>query len=257
MSTQNSAPAFIQAEALAALLTSAAGRVDVHVLPECDSTNLQLLQMAKAGAPSGTLLLAERQTAGRGRRGRSWFQGQNSLAFSLLWRLPEQRSASGLSLAVGVALAEALDPQTQLKWPNDVLLDGRKVAGILIESAGPQCFVIGIGINLGAMDDLPQELTAQATGITTHLSPVAALAKVLDALIAALDLFAAQGFIALQTRWQQRHAYQDLAVNLFFSEGSEPVQGVCRGVDQNGELLLETATCLQTISSGEVSLRLQ
>jgi BirA family biotin operon repressor/biotin-[acetyl-CoA-carboxylase] ligase len=76
-------------------------------------------------------------------------------------------------------------------------------------------------------------------------------------LVTVLDDFSAHGFAPLQSRWQSRHAYQDLAVNLFFSEGSDPVQGVCRGVDANGELLLETATCIQTIASGEVSLRLQ
>jgi BirA family biotin operon repressor/biotin-[acetyl-CoA-carboxylase] ligase len=107
------------------------------------------------------------------------------------------------------------------------------------------------------MHDLPSELAAQATGVVTQEAPIQILARLLDALVEALDLFSTQGFAALQTRWQQRHAYQDLAVNLFFSEDSEPVQGVCRGVDQNGELLLETATCLQTIASGEVSLRLQ
>lgn len=268
MSTSNSAPDFlatpIQPESLLPLLGSAAGRIDVQVLAECDSTNLQLQALAKAGAPAGTLLLAERQTAGRGRRGRSWYQGPHSLAFSLLWRLPDDRPPSGLSLAVGLAIAEALPVTSakpvQLKWPNDVLLDGRKIAGILIESAGPQCFVIGIGINLGDLGDLPQDIATSAGGLPVdfaHGDRTHLLAHVLDHLVVVLDEFAAAGFAPLQSRWQMRHAYQDLAVNLFFSEGTEPVQGVCRGVDANGELLLETATCIQTIASGEVSLRLQ
>lgn len=264
MSTFNSAPDLhsISAETLAPLLTTAAGRVDVHVLDECDSTNLQLQQMARAGAPSGALLLAKRQTAGRGRRGRSWYQGESSLAFSLLWRLPPDRVPSGLSLAVGVAVAEAIDAaapdlRAQLKWPNDILLDGRKVAGILIESAGDQRFVIGIGINLGALTGLPAELDKHAGSIQTTEPPLRFFARVLDHLVSVLDEFAAAGFAAFQSRWQARNAYQDLAVNLFFAEGGDPVQGVCRGVDRNGELLLETATCIQSISSGEVSLRLQ
>lgn len=264
MSTSNSVPDFssapITAESLLPLLTTAAGRIDLLTLAECDSTNLQLQAMARAGAPAGTLLLTERQTAGRGRRGRSWFQGPGALAFSLLWRLPDDRPPSGLSLAVGLALAEALSlsstPALQLKWPNDVLLDGCKVAGILIESAGAQRFVIGIGINFGSMEGLPDELASIAAGI-----PVAnrtqALAQILDRLVTVLDEFAQHGFAPLQSRWQSRNAYQDQAVNLHFSEGGDPVQGVCRGVDANGELLLETATCLQTIASGEVSLRLQ
>lgn len=250
----------IQPETLLPLLTTAAGRIDLQSLVECGSTNLQLLALAKSGAPSGTLLLTERQTAGRGRRGRTWHQGAQSLAFSLLWRLPDDRPPNGLSLAVGLAIAEALpegDANTaQLKWPNDVLIDGRKVAGILIESAGMQRFVIGIGVNLGSMNDLPQALASTAAGVST-VDRTVLLAHILDHLIAILDEFSAHGFAPLQSRWQMRNAYQDLAVNLFFSEGSEPVQGVCRGVDMNGELLLETSTCLQTIASGEVSLRLQ
>lgn len=262
MSTPHPAPdsisASLSAESLQPLLHEAAGRIDLHVLAECDSTNIQLQALAKNGAPSGTLLLAERQTAGRGRRGRNWYQGPQSLAFSLLWRLPDDRPPSGLSLAVGLAIAEALPSAspTQLKWPNDVLIDGRKVAGILIESAGAQRYVIGIGVNLGSTDELPEDISAIAGGIP-DADRVQTLAHILNRLVIVLDEFATHGFAPLQSRWQTRHAYQDLAVNLFFSEGGEPVQGVCRGVDANGELLLETATCIQTIASGEVSLRLQ
>jgi BirA family biotin operon repressor/biotin-[acetyl-CoA-carboxylase] ligase len=268
MRTSNPAPdsfsAPISPERLQPLLRTAAGRIDLQVIAECDSTNLQLQAMAKNGAPSGTLLLAERQTAGRGRRGRNWYQGPQSLAFSLLWRLPEDRPPGGLSLAVGLAVAEALPASAanpaQLKWPNDVLVDGRKIAGILIESAGIQNssprFVIGIGINLGTTDALPADVAAVAAGVPAS-DRTKVLAQVIDQLVSVLDEFSAHGFAVLQSRWQARHAYQDLAVNLFFSEGGEPVQGVCRGVDANGELLLETATCIQTIASGEVSLRLQ
>lgn len=260
MRTSNSAPdsvpSPISPESLQPLLHEAAGRIDLQVLAECDSTNLQLQALAKNGAPTGSLLLAERQTAGRGRRGRSWYQGEQSLAFSLLWRLPDDRPPSGLSLAVGLAIAEALPVSAALKWPNDVLLDGRKVAGILIESAGSQRFVIGIGINLGSTETLPAEISSIAQGIPAD-DRTQVLADVLNRLVTVLDEFSAHGFAPLQARWQTRHAYQDLAVNLFFSEGGEPVQGVCRGVDANGELLLETATCIQTIASGEVSLRLQ
>lgn len=262
----NSAPDCISAplspECLQPLLHEAAGRIDVQVLEECDSTNSQLQTLAKSGAPSGTLLITEHQTAGRGRRGRSWYQGSQSLAFSLLWRLPDDRPPSGLSLAVGLAIAEALPitSAVQLKWPNDVLVNGRKVAGILIESAGvlnasPR-FVIGIGINLGSTDELPAEVSTIAGGIPA-VDRVQVLAHVLNHLVGVLDEFAAHGFSPLQSRWQARNAYQDLAVNLFFSEGGEPVQGICRGVDANGELLLETPTCIQTIASGEVSLRLK
>lgn len=134
------------------------------------------------------------------------------------------------------------------------------MAGILIESvASPTAgslYVIGIGLNLGNLDTLPSELAEIASGIDVD-DREHCFAQVLDHLVTVLDEFAAHGFAALQTRWQNRHAYQDMAVNLFFSEGGEPLQGVCRGVDSRGELLIETATCIQTIASGEVSLRLQ
>lgn len=251
------APYPIQAETVAPLLGAAAGRIDLHVVAECDSTNLQLQHMAKAGAASGTVLLAEHQTAGRGRRGREWHQGSQSLAFSLLWRLPDDRAPTGLSLAIGLAVAEALHAGAQLKWPNDILLNGRKIAGILIESAAAQRYIIGIGINLGDTDDLPTELQHTATALDVPTDKNVLFAHLLDQLVLILDRFSAQGFAGLRARWQARHAYQDRAVNLLFSEGSTPLQGLCRGVDSQGELLLETPTGMQSISSGEVSLRLQ
>lgn len=246
----------ISPDTLQPLLTQARGRVDLQVLAECDSTNLQLQALARQGAPAGTLLLAERQTGGRGRRGRNWYQDGQSLAFSLLWRLPPAIDAGGLGLAVGVAVADALGPDVRLKWPNDVLRDGRKLAGILIENAGPNRYVIGIGINLGPLAELPDELDGSAASASSE-APLPVLARVLDHLVTVLDDFSVSGFAAVQTRWQQRHAYQDLAVNLFGESGAPPLQGVCRGVDSRGALLIETATCLHTITSGDVSLRLQ
>ena len=138
-----------------------AGRFDVDALAECDSTSSELLRRADKGAPAGTVIVADRQSAGRGRRGRSWLSApEASLTFSLLWRFsgaPGQ--LAGLSLAIGVALANGLEKLgasgIRLKWPNDVLLecngDFAKLAGILIELAsdrrGTQA-IIGIGLNL-------------------------------------------------------------------------------------------------------------
>src|SRR5262245_4932062 len=114
--------ATLSIDTLLAGLAYANGRVDVHIVAECDSSNDLLLDMASSGAPAGTVVLAEKQTAGRGRRGRTWHQSAHGLAFSLLWRLPEARAAAGLSLAVGLAIAESLGEDARLKWPNDVLL---------------------------------------------------------------------------------------------------------------------------------------
>ena len=147
--------------------------VRLEIVDEIDSTSTRLLAMAAAGAPSGTCLAAEWQSAGRGRRGRSWVSSLGgSLTFSLLWRF--ERGAghlAGLSLAVGVAVARALSScgveRVQVKWPNDLVADFRKLAGILVETSGemqgPSVAVIGVGVNyrLGerAMDQIDQPVT--------------------------------------------------------------------------------------------------
>ncbi|MCX7177879.1 MAG: biotin--[acetyl-CoA-carboxylase] ligase [Proteobacteria bacterium] len=207
--------------AIAAALGELSKRFDVDVLAECDSTNTRLLALAEAGAPAGTVIATERQLAGRGRRGHSWLSATGaSLTFSLLWRFSPDRALTGLSLAVGVAVARALEAlgiaDVQLKWPNDVLLRGGKLAGVLIElvpGARPSAAVIGIGINL-----------------------------------------AEQGFAGHRQAWLARHAYAGQTVRLL-SDYAAPLEGVCRGVDVDGALLLETAAGIQRIISGEVSLR--
>lgn len=138
-----------------------AGRFDVDALDECDSTNSELMRRADRGAPSGTVIVADRQSAGRGRRGRQWLSSpEKSLTFSLLWRFPAKGAGlAGLSLAVGVGLVKGLESLgaagIRLKWPNDVLFQSSdefaKLAGILIELCsdrrGMQA-IIGIGLNL-------------------------------------------------------------------------------------------------------------
>src|SRR5262245_49913673 len=181
-------------------LGHARGRVDVRVLAECDSTNARLLEMARGGAAAGTVVCAERQTAGRGRRGRTWHQGEHGLVFSLLWRLPAGTSADGLSLAAGIAVAECLGDGAHLKWPNDVLLDGGKVAGVLVESNALGLYVIGIGVNCGDVAGVPGDIAAEAVAVPRTIM----LARLLDRLIAVLDEFNQNGFAALQKRWMKR-----------------------------------------------------
>lgn len=252
--------------AVAAGLGDLACRFDVDVLAECDSTNARLLERAEAGAPSGSVLAALSQTDGRGRRGRSWFSAPgDSLTFSLLWRLPPDTPLAGLSLAVGVALASALEDLgiagVSLKWPNDVLLHDRKLAGVLIElvpGVSPPAAVIGIGMNLRLPSGMPRELCATAAALIDADVPLSAtgelLARLLTALHAALTSFAAAGFLALREAWLIRHAFHGRAVHLL-SDFSEPLEGICRGVDADGALLLETGAGTQRIISGEVSLR--
>lgn len=246
-------------------------RFDIDLIEECDSTNSRLLARAETGAASGTVLVSHRQTAGRGRRGRTWLsQAGDSLTFSLLWRFPPQTKLDGLSLAVGVAIARALETfgieNIRLKWPNDILYEQSKLAGVLIELAtGNQQMsaVIGIGLNLRLPADLPDELRQTATALCNTLrtdrahAPISAnqlLACLLQQLHTVLQQLTQHGFAALRDDWLQRHAFAGQNVQLL-SDFAEPQIGKCAGVDHDGALLLETEQGLRRIISGEVSLR--
>ncbi|MFN3885145.1 MAG: biotin--[acetyl-CoA-carboxylase] ligase [Rhodocyclaceae bacterium] len=242
-------------------LGAEACRFDVELLAECDSTNLWLLARAERGAPSGTVVIAEAQTAGRGRHGRLWHSTPgDSLTFSLLWRFAPATPPLGLSLAAGVAVTNALAKigagETALKWPNDVLKDGRKLAGILVElvPGAPHAAVIGIGLNLRLPAALPDELRAHSAALDASVDPNTLLAALLVELRATLETFATAGFGALRDAWLARHAYQDAQVRLL-SDFAPPRAGICRGVDETGALLLETAGGIERILSGEISLR--
>ena len=253
---------------LESTLGPAAGRLAIIALDECDSTSSELMRRADQGAPDGTVVVADHQSAGRGRRGRTWLSAPAaSLTFSLLWHFHgPSGKLSGLSLAVGVALARGLESLgtqgVRLKWPNDVLLESAgefaKLAGILVELVtdyqGTQA-VIGIGVNLQAPgDDLPQP----ATGLNRALMPLPdrhlVLAAILRELGRVLEAFAVDGFSGAKIDWQQRHAWQGLAVHLVADDGTA-VDGICEGVDDDGALLLATAAGVRRIFSGDVSLR--
>lgn len=254
--------------AVAAALGDLACRFDVNVVAECDSTNARLLELAEAGAPSGSVLAALHQSAGRGRRGRNWLSAPgDSLTFSLLWRFSPDTPLAGLSLAVGVALAQALEglaiPGVALKWPNDVLLgvDRRKLAGVLIElvpGLRPQAAVIGIGVNLHLPREMPVELQQTAAALVESGVPLPSmsvlLARLLAALYVTLQAFSAAGFALLREEWLMRHAFQGRTVSIL-SDFADPLAGRCLGVDDDGALLLETVSGTQRIISGEVSLR--
>jgi len=252
---------FLSIPAIAAALGPLARRFDIDVVDECGSTNAVLLGKAEKGAPSGTVLAARRQTAGRGRMGRQWLSEPGaSLTFSLLWRLPPGTMPYGLSLAVGVALAEGLEAMgvggLALKWPNDLLLDGGKLAGVLVElvPGAPDAAVIGIGLNLRLPAGMPDEVRALAAALPAELTADELLARLLSSLHAVLTEFAAGGFIAVRHRWLDRCAHLDAPVRIL-SEFAPPLEGRCIGVDVDGALMVETAVCIQRILSGDVSLR--
>lgn len=232
-----------------------------------ESTNRDLLAATRLGAMHRQVTLCEWQSAGRGRRGRGWqaLPG-GGLLFSLLWRFSRPVSAlSGLSLAVGVALAEGLRAQgvtgIGLKWPNDLLWDGRKLGGILIElegdMLGPGNAVIGIGLNVRLPEALRAGIDQPVADLFEALGAVdrnALLLGLLDALEAALSDFERAGFAPVQPRWQALHAWQDQPANVFMGTG-EVLAGVLRGVDTQGALLLEHGGEIKPLHSGEVSVR--
>jgi BirA family biotin operon repressor/biotin-[acetyl-CoA-carboxylase] ligase len=229
----------------------------VEILPEIDSTNTELMRRARAGRLEPVLLVAERQTAGRGRLGRDWSSDTEALGRTLTFSLGLPLAPpdwSGLSLAVGLSIVQALHPRLQLKWPNDVWLDERKLAGILIETASfgtERYVVIGIGINIVAPD--ATGLRTPPAGLRELLPSVQApdvLEHIVAPLVRAVQRFAAQGFGPLVAAYQERDVLLGRSVQC-----TDGVAGVARGVDASGALLVHTETGLRKITSAEVSVR--
>lgn len=253
------------AAALAAEVTPLLPGFAVEQVAEIDSTNTELMRRARAGRCAPVLLVAERQTAGRGRLGRAWQSAQDtaqptSLTFSLGLPL-SPKDWSGLSLAVGVSVAESLDPTSsagvRLKWPNDLWVDDRKLVGILIETAVPQgdaaqrYVVIGIGINVGPRDaDGLRMPPAWVQEWQPDATPGELLFALVPPLIATAQTFAERGFAPFAERFAARDALRGRDVQL--SDGSS---GHCEGVGWGGELRVRTAAGLQEITSAEVSVR--
>ncbi|VVD73997.1 Bifunctional ligase/repressor BirA [Pandoraea iniqua] len=275
----------------------------IEVVDTTGSTNLDLLSRLREDASSAPVVRAAMvQTAGRGQRGRAWQSlPGDSLTFSLAYVLPGgPAELAGLSLATGVAVVEGLSdlplsaPQALgLKWPNDVLLRGGKLAGILIETvpAGPGRIgvVIGIGVNLRQASDVAARIdgasatsddktgaapshapssTTSTTSTAIPATPPAALESILPApdmtsvlaaliqrLAAMLDRFAEQGFGAFREDWEAMHAYSGASIRVI-EHGRDLLHGVALGVDTQGCLRVATDGGERAIASGEVSVRL-
>ena len=258
---------WLEAGQIRAHLGGSLERVEVRVADVVDSTNSVLLQHALAGVPSGLALLAEVQTAGRGRRGRSWHAGLGGgLTFSLLWRFEQGADAlAGLSLAVSVALVRALRglgvAEAQLKWPNDILWRHRKLAGVLTEiegeSLGPSAAVIGVGMNVRLDQTIRERIDQAVTDVVTAGGPADRnrLAGVALAHLAEmLHEFGAKGFAPFREEWESYHLLAAKSVAVTMPDGTEHT-GLAAGVAQDGALLLQTTSGLRRFYSGEVSLR--
>ncbi len=232
-----------------------------------DSTNHYLMHAHADAVQAPWVVLAEQQTAGRGRRGKSWqspFAG--NIYISLLWRFNQiNANFVGLSLVVGVVVCRLLQhlgiEQLGLKWPNDVLCEGKKLCGILIEmrgeTHGPYDAVIGIGLNLAMPDEIgrtiDQPWIALQQVATTLPARNTLAAKLIDALLESLPAFEEYGLQPFLSDWRSLDQYRDQNVVLHLGENR--VAGIERGVDEQGALLVEHNGKLQRYYSGEISLR--
>jgi len=231
-------------------------------LAECGSTNTEALHALREGG--GPLLIsASRQTAGRGRLGRAWQSDEAALTFSVALALPAELDLSGLSLAVGCTVADVLDPtggRIQLKWPNDLFLDGAKLGGILIETTPlpgeRRGVVIGIGLNLAPLPaDADRSAFASGHAALQALDPQATASATLDRLAPALQALLADFRTLGFAPWQPAFTRRDLSLGRRVRVGEQA--GIARGVSLRGEMLLETAAGVAPMSGGELSLRLE
>lgn len=224
-------------------VAGALGRPRVH-LRVTDSTNTRAHALARGGAPHGTLVTAAQQTGGRGRQGRTWTApAGRALLCSVVVRRPPRL----LSLAAGLAVAEVAGPDAQLKWPNDVLLAGRKVAGILVEGRPQEDWaVLGLGVNVAVrIDDLPPELRDRAG--TLGRGPDA-IEPTLAALLCALERWLTAPDAAVIDGVRHRDALRDQAVR--WADG----EGRAVGIDVDGRLLVQTSNGRLALGAGEVHL---
>ena len=222
-------------------------------LPVTGSTNSDAAARGRSGDPHGTVVVADAQTAGRGRLGRSWVsvRGVNVYLSALLRPAIVPAAAPQLSLVAGVAVARALEAdghKPQIKWPNDVLLEGRKVCGILTEieaEADRVAFVVvGIGVNVNSsLEHFPPELHDRATSVYLaagrRTDRVRFVARLLSELERCYERYVADGFSALAPEWNERAALTGRRVTV--SGAGEPASGVCVGIDADGALVLEDA----------------
>ncbi|MDE2427546.1 MAG: biotin--[acetyl-CoA-carboxylase] ligase [Burkholderiales bacterium] len=254
----------LEADHIRALRDAAGRAVDVEVVEETGSTNADLMaRLSQLHRP--VLRVALHQTAGRGRAGRTWYSvAGGMLTFSLAWRMPQTaHQLMGLPLAVGVAIAEvlnALGVVVKLKWPNDVLKEGKKLAGILIETAnakdGGTWVVAGIGLNLQVPDELETAIgraVAEAPWLA-QMDRNQLMAKLLNALAATFEQFGQGGFAPFLPRWNALHAYAQQPV-VILDHGSIIHRGIALGVDTTGCLLLQTDQGQVPVLAGDVSLR--
>ena len=258
-------------QALPAPLRARVRNLEVHWC--IDSTNAELLRRTELPAGQAEVLLAEYQSAGRGRRGRSWLAPPGgAICLSVGWSFAQlPRDVGSLGLAIGVCALRALIPHLpagtgapQLKWPNDLVAGGRKLGGILIdlraESGGPGLAVVGIGINAALGAQLQRQVAATGTeptdlaGLGVDPRARARLAAgLIESIVAGLAQFEREGLSGFIEEWRRADALEGRPVRVLVTE--PPVRGIACGIDAQGALLVQTAKGLKRFISGEVSVR--
>jgi len=232
-----------------------------------DSTNAEALRAIDSGAAAPFVVTAERQTAGRGRRGRKWVSPfAENIYYSLVLRMDGgMRQLEGLSLVVGLAVLSALRAvglsDAGLKWPNDVLVGNKKIAGILLELVGDPadvCHVvlgIGINVNMRLASEVDQAWTSVFLESGRLVNRNTLISRLNDSLLVYLKRHAAEGFSAIQAEWEQNHLWQGREVSLI--AGVHQVDGTVMGIDQQGALRMSVNGEVKVYSGGELSLRLR
>lgn len=245
---------------------------EVVCFEELDSTNTRAKQLAEADAGEGLLVMAERQTAGKGRRGRGWESraGENVYMTLLLRPSLSPLRMPGITLLAALAVAHGIyqvcGAKAEIKWPNDVVLGGKKICGILTEMSSEENFihylVVGIGINVNGQE-FPEELKGKATSLFLELGrPVercSLAAQVVSELCGYYERFQREGDLSFVVEeYNQALANKDQQVRVYYDmveSASVPEEGIARGIDSEGALLVEIDGSLKRIISGEVSVR--
>lgn len=232
-------------------------RFAVHRHDELSSTMDEAQALARAGAPDGTVVVARRQTAARGRQGRAWVSPEGNLHASVLLRpgVPVARLTE-LGFVAALAVADAVDDalpgrEARLKWPNDVLVDGAKVAGILVELAQEGAAVVGIGVNVAHSPEGVPYPANSLRGAGGTAAADAVLDTLLEALDARLTLWLTEGFAFVRAAWLARGPMYDEPIRLRF--GDAFTDGRFAGLDADGALLIRTESGTRRVVAGEVT----
>ena len=258
---------FNESEIIKSLRTSVFGQKEIHIFDETDSTNIRAYTLADNASPEGTIVIAESQKSGKGRLGRKWISVPGkSLSFSIILRPEiEISNAPGLTLLIAVALSDTLhnfgEHTHRIKWPNDILINNKKISGILTEmkaSAGNIIFIIaGTGINIGPVaDDLPHELKIIASSIYDETGIIIDRTEFLCSFLLNMETryneFLRYGLTDILAAWKEN---SDIIGKIISGNTSgNPVKGKVTGINHDGSLTLETDSGPVIINSGEISI---